>query len=92
MVSFALFDVKVLTNINELRKIKEFYARIVAKETKFLEELLGIPDRPKEYVPPRLLFDSIDLNEQSAGAIFRQAIGVALAHTGFDGIYLILTL
>jgi hypothetical protein len=76
----------VFTNIEELRKIKEYYARIVAKETKLLEELLAIPGKPKEYVPPRILNDSIDLNEQSAGAIFRQVIGVILAHTGFDGI------
>jgi hypothetical protein len=64
----------------------------VAKETKFLEELLGIPGTPKEYVPPRILYDSVELNEQSAGAVFRQNIGVILAHSGFDGLSLCLTI
>lgn len=72
-------------NIAELRQIKEYYARIVAKETKFLEELLQLPPTPVMYMPAQPIDAPLVLNEESAAALFRQNIALLLAHTGFDG-------
>lgn len=67
--------------------IKEYYARIVAKETKFPEELLGIVEKPKNYIAPVSFGGSLDLNDESSGSILCRAVAVILAHTGFDGIF-----
>ncbi|KAL3900095.1 MAG: hypothetical protein SGCHY_001569 [Lobulomycetales sp.] len=72
-------------NISELKLIKEYYARIVAKETKFPEELLGIVEKPKNYIAPVSFGGSLDLNDESSGSILCRAVAVILAHTGFDG-------
>ncbi|KAJ3390328.1 Transcriptional activator spt7 [Lobulomyces angularis] len=78
----------IMSNLHHLRKVKEYNARISARETNFHESWLGIPAEPEIYKPDYQKFrpERPDLNDNSAGEIFSQNLSVLVSHVGFDAI------